>query len=484
MLSRLPSHAGHSVSRLRLNSDNVLDEISFALRNQKTIIPVLYLDCDIPLRLERHQHIDFRTDHAHGLKALLRALGMQPPTRPVPQAPPAKQSTQRAKSPRLKEDRAISNRAAREEPGTVSQFSDEPFILWKLSALRTLEGHSSRVNSVAVTPDGKRAVSAAYDKTLKVWDLESGRALRTLKGHSSRVNGVAVTPDGKRAVSASDDYTLKVWDLESGRALRTLKGHSSPVYGVAVTPDGKQAVSASSDKTLKVWELESGRALRTLEGHSLYVYGVAVTPDGKRAVSASDDNSLKVWELETGRVLRTLEGHSMWVTSVAVTPDGQCAISASSDHTLKVWDLATGHELRTLKGHSSGVNCVAVTADGKRNNAAIDLQDMSSEMTASEQRYSSLVARQAAAYAAAGVDITGGSPLLMMAAAAGRGERQAAERAVSASSDETVKVWHLASGRELATFKADAPLYCCAVSPDGKTILAGDEQRRHPLPAP
>ena len=80
--------------------------------------------------------------------------------------------------------------------------------------------------------------------------------------------GVAVTPDGRRAVSASDDKTLKVWDLESGRELRTLDGHSADVTGVAVTPDGRRAVSASWDKTLKVWDLESGRELRTLEGHS------------------------------------------------------------------------------------------------------------------------------------------------------------------------------------------------------------------------
>ena len=84
--------------------------------------------------------------------------------------------------------------------------------------LRTLEGHSDSVNGVAVTPDGKRAVSASWDKTLKVWDLETGRALRTLEGHSDSVSGVAVTPDGKRAVSASWDKTLKVWDLETGRA--------------------------------------------------------------------------------------------------------------------------------------------------------------------------------------------------------------------------------------------------------------------------
>jgi WD40 repeat protein len=77
--------------------------------------------------------------------------------------------------------------------------------------------------------------------------------LRTLKGHSAGVNGVAVTADGRRAVSASPDTTLKVWDVETGRTLLRLEGHSAAVSGVAVTADGKRAVSASRDKTLKVW---------------------------------------------------------------------------------------------------------------------------------------------------------------------------------------------------------------------------------------
>jgi WD40 repeat protein len=251
----------------------------------------------------------------------------------------------------------------------VSASYDKTLTVWELDTgrvLRTLEGHSSYVNGVAVTPDGKRAVSACADDTLKVWDLETGRLLRTLEGHSNWVRSVAVTPDGKRAVSASDDHTLKVWDLGAGRVLFTLEGHAGNVAGVAVTPGGKRAVSASWDHTLKVWDLETGLALRTLEGHSGRVYGAAVTPDGKRVVSASDDHTLKVWDLDSGQALRTLEGHSDWVDGVAVTPDGKRAVSASEDRTLKVWDLETGLALRTLEAHSAYVYGVVVTPDGKR----------------------------------------------------------------------------------------------------------------------
>jgi WD40 repeat protein len=98
-----------------------------------------------------------------------------------------------------------------------------------------------------------------------VWELSSGRELRTLSGHSSSVNAVAVTADGQRAISASEDQTLKVWELSSGRELRTLSGHSSSVNAVAVTADGQRAVSVSNDKTLKVWELETGKCLATFK---------------------------------------------------------------------------------------------------------------------------------------------------------------------------------------------------------------------------
>jgi WD40 repeat protein len=96
-----------------------------------------------------------------------------------------------------------------------------------------------------------------------VWDLETGLALRSLEGHSGTVNGVALTPDGKRAVSASHDHTLKVWDLETGLALRTLEGHDGPVRDVAVTRDGRRAISASEGKTLKLWNLQEGNVIAT-----------------------------------------------------------------------------------------------------------------------------------------------------------------------------------------------------------------------------
>ncbi len=334
----------------------------------------------------------------------------------------------------------------------VSASQDQTLKVWDLETgrvLRTLEGHSDSVFCVAVTPDGKWAVSASRDATLKVWDLENGGALRTLEGHSSYVNGVAVTPDGKRAVSASEDHTLKVWDLETGRALRTLEGHSAHVEGVAVTPDGKRAVSASGDGMLKVWDLEIGLALRTLEGHSDWVYGVAVTPDGKRSISASGDKTLKVWDLETGLALRTLEGHSDWVHGVAVTPDGKRAVSASWDHTLKVWDVETGRVLRTLEGHSAHVDGVTVTPNGKR---AVSASWDNTLKVWDLQTGGALRPLEVHSDSVFGLAVTPDG-----------------SQAVSASRDRTAKVWDLETGLALRTLRGHSDAVIgVAVTPDGK----------------
>ncbi|MFM6108009.1 MAG: WD40 repeat domain-containing protein, partial [Sphaerospermopsis kisseleviana] len=94
------------------------------------------------------------------------------------------------------------------------------------SLLRTLTGHKNRIRTIAITPDGTKAVSGSDDNTLNVWDLETGTKIHTLIGHNHFVNTVAITPDGKKAVSGSDDNTLNVWDLETGTKIHTLIGHN------------------------------------------------------------------------------------------------------------------------------------------------------------------------------------------------------------------------------------------------------------------
>jgi WD40 repeat protein len=163
------------------------------------------------------------------------------------------------------------------------------------------------VVSVAASGNGRRAVSTSKNGPLKVWDVETGRYLRTI---NEETDSVVVSFDGRRVVSAwihvsflgRFGFGLRVRSLKTGRKLRTIAGHSRPIEAVALSRDERQAISASKDRTLKVWDLKKGGELRTLIGHAHPVASVAMSGDGRRAVSASYDGNLKAWDLDSDRV--------------------------------------------------------------------------------------------------------------------------------------------------------------------------------------
>ncbi|MCA9915189.1 MAG: hypothetical protein KC496_17665, partial [Anaerolineae bacterium] len=374
-----------------------------------------------------------------------------------------------------------------------------PFVLPKwmhrqesFALERTLSGHFSFVNAVAVTPDGRRAVSASGDRTLKVWNLVTGAEERCLIGHSDSVSAVAVTPDGRWAVSASMDGTLNVWNLETGEVKQTMIGHFSPVWAVAVAPTRRQAVSADRDGMLIVWNLDTGMVERMMSGHSDDVLAVVVTPDGKRVVSASSDQTLKVWNLVTGEEERTLNGHSTSVFSVAVTPDVQWVISASSDDTLKVWNLEAGKADRTLSGRSASISRVAITSDGQQVVAFFedDTLKVWNLTTGENEALSGHLYSESRVLTSDGrlFMLTGGDSSKMWNLKTG--EKGGAlskhldwlrvavvtpdgRRAVTASDDRTLIMWNLETGQAEWTLNMHpAFLQAMAVSPDGRQLVS------------
>ena len=159
-------------------------------------------------------------------------------------------------------------------------------------AARVAHGLAKRSNGL----DAAQLLGEAAQEG-KLWDLESGAELRTLQGHTDGVWAVAVTPDGKRAVSASADQTLKLWDLGSGAELRTLQGHTDGVRAVAVAPNGKRAVSASDDQTLNLWDLESGKFIATFSGDSA-ITACAAGPDSRTFVASESSARIHFLRLE------------------------------------------------------------------------------------------------------------------------------------------------------------------------------------------
>ena len=238
------------------------------------------------------------------------------------------------------------------------------FTEYKL--LKNLIGHSGYVYSVAYSPDGTKIISGSVDKTIKIWDANTGVCLKTLEGHSEYVYSVAYSPDGRRIVSGSNDKTVKIWDANTGVCLKTLKGHKNFVLSVAFSPDGTKIVSGSRDNTIKIWNANTGQCLKTLKGHSSWVNSVAYSPDGTKIVSGSVDNNVNIWDANTRKCLKTLKGTSNWANSVVYSPDGTKIISGSGDSNLNIWDANTGECLKTLEGHSEYVYSLAYSPDGTK----------------------------------------------------------------------------------------------------------------------
>jgi WD40 repeat protein len=350
--------------------------------------------------------------------------------------------------------------------------------LWPLRAalvqagepvVRILKGHTGEINGVAITVDGRRAISSSADWTLRVWDLDEIEPPVVLHGHTDSVRGVALTADGKLAVSCSADGTLRVWNLESkrpplivetqakinavaiaadGRRMawcltsglvgvwdigspyptRLLKGHVGPANSIALSSNGRYAISGSSDKTALVWDLDSNGTPRALRGHTNSVMAVAISADGKRAMTGSVDKTVRIWELNPLKLIGysrplVLEGHTHSVMAVAMSADGTRGISGSSDNTVRLWELQQGTVSRSFRGHSNLVSTVALSGDKVRAlsgswDTTLRVWDLERiDLTDTSQEHTSAI--NAIALTSDG------------------------RRAVSASSDKTLRLWNL-----------------------------------------
>lgn len=210
--------------------------------------------------------------------------------------------------------------------------------------------HPNGINSIALSADGRYGLSGSYgppgwpggealDSLLLLWNVETGQVEQRFVGHTGVVRSVAISADGRLALSGGDDTTVRLWDTQTGELLQNFTGHTAKVYSVIFGPGDKTVLSAGDDQTIRQWDLATGREKRRFTGHTMAILSIALSPNGQTLLSGSDDGSLRLWQLETGVEIGHFSGHQQRIKNVAFSAEGQFIWSRSDDRTIRQWQI-------------------------------------------------------------------------------------------------------------------------------------------------
>lgn len=298
----------------------------------------------------------------------------------------------------------------------IASGSDDTTVkLWKPNGtlIRTLQGHTGRINTVSFSPDRKRKIlaSGSDDQTIKLWQLD-GTLIDTLVGHSDSVASVSFSSNGKAIASVGIDGKIKLWHLDVSLVNKLIE-HKGRITSIRFSPNGKTIASAGKDGTVKLWRLDGtlidtfrgykglekglgnslsfrpdgetiaasnvqgsiqlwkrdGKLIKTFPRYKgLLTTNLSFSPDGKIIAFGTDEGTIKIWKQDAPTLISssTKDSHKNWVNSVSFSPDGKTIASGGDDYdkTIKLWRL-DGTLITTLNGHKKDINSISFSPDGE-----------------------------------------------------------------------------------------------------------------------
>jgi autophagy-related protein 16-1 len=233
----------------------------------------------------------------------------------------------------------------------------------------SLTGCLGSVLDLTITNDNRSVIAASSSNNLYVWDLSSGRVRHTLTGHTDKVCAVDVSKVSSRlVVSAAYDRTIKVWDLMKGYCTNTIMFPSN-CNALCFSTDGQTIFSGHVDGNLRLWDIQSGRLLSEVAAHSHAVTSISLSRNGNIALTSGRDNLHNLFDVRSLEVCGTLRATvnrvaSNWSRS-CISPDNNHVAAGSADGSVHIWSISKGEIISTLKEHTSSVLCCSWSGMGK-----------------------------------------------------------------------------------------------------------------------
>ncbi|MEM9218679.1 MAG: NB-ARC domain-containing protein [Cyanobacteria bacterium P01_F01_bin.150] len=307
--------------------------------------------------------------------------------------------------------------------------SDGKLHLWRTKdgvKQHTCDCQAGWVRTVAFSPQQKTVVTGD-DRTVKVWDVETGQLLQSLQRHRDWVRSVCFALQGRVIISCSDDKTIKLWDYNTQTHLPSLEEHTGRIKAIACNSDQTLLASGSDDGTIQLWTLSlssepdsplslspqapqapqppqaplssdaSGTLAPSTVGKSIICQHLRAIPVNYQVrfvtfhptrphilASSSDDKVIRLWDIQTGFCIKAFPILPAWVRSLAFSPDGRYLASGCDDTYIYIWDIETGNHTKTLVGHRSRIWSIAFSPDSHTlvsgsNNQSLKFWDVAQE---------------------------------------------------------------------------------------------------------
>lgn len=250
-------------------------------------------------------------------------------------------------------------------PAGKPQLTPPPAAL-KVSLLGTLKGHRGGIDVLTFSRDGKLLASGGPDKSIHLWDAQSGQSKTVLSGFADSPATISFSTDGKVLLAVSLDNILHVFDTSTGQQKKSLADQSRNLFNIVVSPDGSTLVTGDADrKIVRLLDWQTGALKKSLASHSSWVRSIGYSADGRILAVGCHDDTIHIWDLAAGQLLRSISATGNSLDFPVLSADGSFIAAGGENRSIRIWNSKSGELLQTLSGHADDVKALAFSPDGK-----------------------------------------------------------------------------------------------------------------------